>query len=155
MDSDTADSDEGVAEDPAHATAVAGELEPTDVPMSSTEQPWGLSCFDWRDFPNPPLSARMRREPFLVADVGPTTPEVVPYVIFTQIWDRPIMEHIAAETNRYAQQVASQMFASSSLHPKSRISRWYDTTPDELCLFRPDSRDGNCGQVANRGVLEQ
>lgn len=132
---DTADA-EGVADDPAAAaTAVAGDPEPSDVPMTSTEQPWGPSFFDWRDFPNPLLSARMRREPFLVANVGPTTPEVDPYLIFTQIWDRPIMKHIAAETNRYAQQVASQMFASNNLHPHSRISQWHDTTPDELYVY--------------------
>ncbi|KAL0830187.1 hypothetical protein ABMA28_003644 [Loxostege sticticalis] len=135
LDSATADA-EGVAEDPAAATtAVAGDPEPSDVPMTSTEQPWGPSFFDWRDFPNPLLSARMRREPFLVANVGPTTPEVDPYLIFTQIWDRPIMKHIAAETNRYAQQVASQMFASNNLHPHSRISQWHDTTPDELYVY--------------------
>ncbi|KAJ8709378.1 hypothetical protein PYW07_009204 [Mythimna separata] len=45
------------------------------------------------------------------------------------------MEHIVSETNKYAQQVVSQMLENHSLHPKSRICKWRDTTVDELFVF--------------------
>ncbi|KAF9405863.1 hypothetical protein HW555_013568 [Spodoptera exigua] len=51
------------------------------------------------------------------------------------IWDRQIMEHIASETNRYAQQVASQMSDNYNLFPRSRITRRYDTAVDELYVY--------------------
>ncbi|PZC73218.1 hypothetical protein B5X24_HaOG209898 [Helicoverpa armigera] len=131
------DYDVNTAGDPAPAThsTLAGGLEPADVPLRATEQPWRLYDFNWREFPNPPPSPVSRREFFSNINVGPTTPHADPYDIFIEIWDRQIMEHIASETNRYARQVVSQMCNSNQLFPRSRIIRWYDTTADELYVY--------------------
>ncbi|XP_047036366.1 piggyBac transposable element-derived protein 4-like [Helicoverpa zea] len=131
------DYDVNTAGDPAPAThsTLAGGLEPADVPLRATEQPWRLYDFNWREFPNPPPSPESRREFFSNINVGPTTPHADPYDIFIEIWDRQIMEHIASETNRYARQVVSQMCNSNQLFPRSRIIRWYDTTADELYVY--------------------
>lgn len=45
------------------------------------------------------------------------------------------MEHIALETNRYAQQVAAQMHDNHNLHSNSRISQWRNTTVEELYVY--------------------
>lgn len=124
------DLDENADGDPASIAATAA-----DVSLSTTEQPCDLFHFDWRAFPNPPIPPESRRETFSVTNVGPTTPCADPYAIFVEIWDRPIMEHIAFQTNKYAQQVASQMMVNHTLRPRSRISRWYDTTVDELYVY--------------------
>ncbi|KAJ2941438.1 hypothetical protein O0L34_g3653 [Tuta absoluta] len=42
------------------------------------------------------------------------------------------MGSIAHETNAYAQQVAADMLADGTMHQHSRITKWYDTTADEL-----------------------
>lgn len=134
---------------------------PVDVPLTSTEQPRGLSCFDWRDFPsppNPPISTHLRREPFSSQELmlvrqlqGSTRIEYLLKFGIGQLWNiLPKKQKICAAGGI----PGTQMFASNSLQPNSRISRWYDTTPDKLCLFRLDSRDGDCGKVAYRGVLE-
>lgn len=45
------------------------------------------------------------------------------------------MEYIASETNRYAQEVAAQMVQNNCIHPDSRITKWFDTTSDELYVY--------------------
>ncbi|XP_023947198.2 piggyBac transposable element-derived protein 4-like isoform X3 [Bicyclus anynana] len=99
------------------------------------KDPLDLYEFNWRPFPNPPIPPNSRRETFSVNNVGPTNPGADPYDIFIEIWDRQIMEHIAWETNKYAQEVAAKMIENNTLRPNSRICQWYDTTPDELYTY--------------------
>ncbi|KAF9407212.1 hypothetical protein HW555_012682 [Spodoptera exigua] len=105
------------------------------VPTSTTERPWAVNDFEWSAFPNPPIPPESRREMFCENNVGPTTQSVDPYDIFIAIWDRQFMEYIASETNRYAQQVTTQMLDNNKLFPNSRISQWRDTTADELYVY--------------------
>lgn len=126
---------DGAHEDVTGDLSPPAGLEPADVPPTTTEQPWSLYDFEWRPFPNDPISPELRRETFSNNNVGPTTPCADPYETFVQIWDRQIMEHIASETNKYAQQLVSQMLENNILHPRSRISRWRDTTIDELYVY--------------------
>ncbi|KAI8430301.1 hypothetical protein MSG28_000611 [Choristoneura fumiferana] len=51
------------------------------------------------------------------------------------MWDWQFMEHIATETNKYAQQLAAQLMLSNNLHRQSRICDWQDTSSDELYVY--------------------
>lgn len=136
LDEDDAADDEGAGGDLASAEESApGGDSSLDVPHTATHQPWSLYDFNWKEFSDSPVSPESRRETFFQNNVGPTIPRVDPYDIFIDIWDRPIMEHIALETNKYAQQVAAQMMETNTLKPTSRISRWVDTSVDELYVF--------------------
>ncbi|XP_041974761.1 piggyBac transposable element-derived protein 4-like [Aricia agestis] len=118
-------------------TPVDEELRPASplATEQSTELPHSLFDFSWQEFPNPPIPPETRRELFSNVNVGPTAPCVDPYDVFVAIWDRQFMEHIASETNRYAQQVVEETLRSNDLHPNSRIGRWCDTTADELYVY--------------------
>lgn len=58
-----------------------------------------------------------------------------PYDAFVKIWDRSIMEHIAHETNVYAQQYAETLLQRGEMGPMSRITKWRDTDVDELYIY--------------------
>ncbi|KAF9424426.1 hypothetical protein HW555_000565 [Spodoptera exigua] len=105
------------------------------LPTSTTERPWSVNDFEWSAFPNPPIPPESRREMFCESNVGPTTQSVDPYDIFIAIWDRQFIEYIASETNRYAQQVTTQMLDNNKFCLNSRINQWRDTTADELYVY--------------------
>lgn len=84
----------------------------------------GPNIFDfrWSSFPDPPISPLLRREAF-VGVSGPTVgPVANPYEVFVRIWDRAIIERIAAETNAYAQQYATHLL-QRAYKPHSRMDR--------------------------------
>ncbi|XP_048006785.1 piggyBac transposable element-derived protein 4-like isoform X1 [Leguminivora glycinivorella] len=59
-----------------------------------------------------------------------------PYELFTSIWDRNIMQKIADETNKYAwQTITPKCKTEGGIPNTSRLSRWKDTTVEELYLF--------------------
>ncbi|CAK1594429.1 unnamed protein product [Parnassius mnemosyne] len=111
---------------------------PTHTPSSPScpmSEPGNKFDFKWRGFPQPQTPPELRREPFSQINCGPTVPYASPYDAFTAIWDRDIMEHIAMETNRYAQQLATVMLVDGSLCPSSRITKWKDTDVSELHVY--------------------
>lgn len=110
------------------------EPEPSADPEASAE-PYDKFDFKWRGFSEPQIPPELRKEPFSEINCGPTVPLSSPYEAFTAIWDRQIMEHIAMETNRYAQQEVTAMIHQGLLLPSSRITRWRDTNPDELYVY--------------------
>ncbi|XP_023952412.2 piggyBac transposable element-derived protein 4 [Bicyclus anynana] len=126
------DSTEYRESDDEDEPATGAEPADDDIP---TEHPRDPNVFEWRDFPSPQIPPELRRESFSQNNVGPTTPCDDPYDTFVQIWDRPLMEYIAAETNRYAHQAAAQTLEPPNLHPRSGFGEWYDTTADELYLL--------------------
>lgn len=89
--------------------------------------------FQWRQFPRPQILPELRRESFY-QNSGPIVSYADPYEAFTAIWDRPIMEYIAGETNRYAQQEAAAKMLQG-ITPYSRIAKWKDTSADELYTY--------------------
>lgn len=113
-------------------------VESTDLPEEAPrgeDQGHQLYDFHWREFPSPPISPSLRREEF-TENVGPTIePPSHPYEAFVKIWDRPIMEHIASQTNLYAQQYANRLLERGEMGPKSRIASWTDTDVDELYTY--------------------
>ncbi|XP_061705610.1 piggyBac transposable element-derived protein 4-like [Cydia pomonella] len=104
-----------------------------------SEQPAWMSDplyeFGWKPFPKQPLPHAVRREIFDESECGPTITFSDPYNVFVYIWDKDIMEKIALETNKYAQEVAEKMIHENCLLPSSRICEWKDTTPDELYVY--------------------
>ncbi|XP_028173824.1 piggyBac transposable element-derived protein 4-like [Ostrinia furnacalis] len=104
-----------------------------EVPSAS----FNLDKFDfqWRAFTQPQIAPELRRETFSEINCGPTTPYATPYDAFVAIWDQQIMEHIVVETNLYAQQLAAIMIQSNTMCPSSRITKWVDTTVDELYVY--------------------
>ncbi|KAI5651899.1 transposase IS4 domain-containing protein [Phthorimaea operculella] len=110
--------------DVALSKDVDGALRPND-----------LFHFEWRSFPDPPIPANERREPFTQAVVGPTKPCQDPYINFVSIWDTEIMEHIVTETNKYAQGIILQRIHDNSLCPRSRILEWENTCVNELYTY--------------------
>lgn len=121
--------DDAPAGDEASAAHDASDKQ---SPPMTADQSRNLYRFDWKAFPTVPLCPGMRRECFTNSNVGPTTPLADPYDIFTAIWDKQIMEYIASETNRYAQQLADQLSQQNGPHA---LSEWRDTTADELYVF--------------------
>ncbi|XP_028176349.1 piggyBac transposable element-derived protein 4-like isoform X2 [Ostrinia furnacalis] len=122
----------------------SGSVEPATPPEDQSAAPLpdplatsNIDKFDfqWRAFPQPQIEPEVRREPFSNIMCGATTSFATPYDAFIAIWDRQIMEHIAVETNRYAQQLAAIMIQSNTLYPQSRITKWVDTTVDELYVY--------------------
>ncbi|KAI8425870.1 hypothetical protein MSG28_004890 [Choristoneura fumiferana] len=97
-------------------------------------EPGAFLDFKWSSFANPPTLSYLRRKSVSYGNTGPTAAYTDPYVIFINIWDRQFMEHIVAETNKYAQLLAQQLFLNNKLGPTS-ISDWKDTTVDELYVF--------------------
>ncbi|XP_041969238.1 piggyBac transposable element-derived protein 4-like [Aricia agestis] len=123
-----------------------GELEPSEesepepsakceAESSAAAEPIDKFDFKWREFPQTQTPPELRREAFVDMGCGPTVRLASPYEAFTAIWDRQIMEHIAVETNRYAQQVATAMINNGTLRPTSRITKWQDTDVDELYVY--------------------
>ncbi|XP_045776021.1 piggyBac transposable element-derived protein 4-like [Maniola jurtina] len=118
--------------------AAPSTLPPTATPSlnQGATMAHDFFAFKWKKFCDlPELLERDRREPFSHVGVGPTTPCEDGYQIFTSIWDKKIMNHIAMETNRYAQEVAWGKMVNHKLGPHSRICSWQDTTPDELYTY--------------------
>ncbi|CAG4958841.1 unnamed protein product [Colias eurytheme] len=114
------------------------EPEPNAEPEPSADlgaiaEPHNKFDFRWRGFQESQIPPELRKEPFSEINCWPTVPLTSPYDAFTAIWDRQIMEHIAVETNRYAQQKVTAMIHHGL--PKSRITRWRDTDPDELYVY--------------------
>ncbi|XP_063394608.1 piggyBac transposable element-derived protein 4-like [Cydia fagiglandana] len=129
---------------PVPATSVVEPTEPAPAPIiEPTEQPTtAADCpapypakfrFEWRQFPQPQVSPNLRRESFSQANRR-TALYTNPYEAFVAIWDRSIIEHVANETNKYAQQLAAAMLLQG-IAPNSRITRWVDTTVDELYTY--------------------
>ncbi|CAK1594212.1 unnamed protein product [Parnassius mnemosyne] len=105
------------------------------TPEMGAVRPYNLHDFEWNSFPDPPIPPNLRREKFSSSNVGPTTPCVDPYDTFIGIWDRQFMEHIASETNRYAQEVIKKMILNQSLTQKCLMRDWRPTTADELYTY--------------------
>ncbi|XP_063628376.1 piggyBac transposable element-derived protein 4-like [Cydia splendana] len=105
--------------------------------MPSTDaiqmEPINKFDFKWRQMPNPQIPPQLRREHF-IQNKGPTRAYVDPYDAFVAIWDRPIMEHIVRETNKYAEQLCEAMIVQG-IAPNSRITKWVDTSVDELYTY--------------------
>ncbi|KAH9629815.1 hypothetical protein HF086_009942 [Spodoptera exigua] len=123
--------------------------EPTPAPVSrggSTKRkretarhvkqflPKDLFQFSWKPL-SQSSSSNTRRESFSQVNVGPTTTYDSTYDAFVAIWDREFMESIAAETNRYAEQMMRRMADEGTLSLRSRILFWKETNPDELYVF--------------------
>ncbi|KAF9410880.1 hypothetical protein HW555_010167 [Spodoptera exigua] len=92
------------------------------------------SPFSWKPL-SQSSSSNTRRESFSQVNVGPTTTYDSTYDAFVAIWDREFMESIAAETNRYAEQMMRRMADEGTLSLRSRILFWKETNPDELYVF--------------------
>lgn len=56
---------------------------------------------------------------------------LTPLQLFNQIWDDNILDHIVRETNRYAHQLQLH----KSVMVSSRMSRWRNTTKEEILRF--------------------
>ncbi|KAI5646680.1 transposase IS4 domain-containing protein [Phthorimaea operculella] len=91
--------------------------------------------FKWREFQQPQIPPKIRRESFSQINCGPIAKYASPFDAFAAIWNRDIMEYIAIETNRYAQQLAVAMLEDGSLRPNSRITQWRDTDVNELHVY--------------------
>lgn len=91
--------------------------------------------FQWEALPEPPIPSELRRETFSNSNVGSKTIYDDPYDAFTAIWDRVIMEHIAIETNRYAQEVFNRMTLDHTIQSSNLYSKWCDTTTDEMYVY--------------------
>lgn len=115
---------------PFDPSAPSEPLAPSEPSVSFGPQKFN---FEWKGFPQPQILPELRREPFL-SNPGPTSSYASPYSAFVAIWDTSIMEHIATETNRYAQQLAATMMLDG-ITPKSRITQWHDTDVDELYVY--------------------
>lgn len=114
-------------------------IRPVTVNQSASVEPEASGFpqkfdFQWRPFPRPQIQPELRREIFSQNSCGPTVPYADPYEAFIAIWDRPIMEYIAGETNKYAQFVAEVML-TQGIAPGSRITKWKDTSADELYTY--------------------
>ncbi|KAF9791416.1 hypothetical protein SFRURICE_003208, partial [Spodoptera frugiperda] len=96
--------------------------------------PNDLFHFIWKPLPQS-SSFNVRREVFTQINTGPTTTYDSTYDAFVAIWDREFMESIAAETNRYAEQMMRRMADEGSLSLRSRILFWKETNADELYVF--------------------
>ncbi|KAL0879316.1 hypothetical protein ABMA27_003095 [Loxostege sticticalis] len=66
---------------------------------------------------------------------GPLKDYDNPYDAFTDIWTNDIMELIAQETNRYANQTIESIKANGTLKPLSRLHQWHDTNADEIAVL--------------------
>ncbi|GBP38809.1 PiggyBac transposable element-derived protein 4 [Eumeta japonica] len=51
------------------------------------------------------------------------------------IWDHTLVEKIVKETNAFASRLLARMTAQGLMRPNSRMSRWKDTTVDEMYVF--------------------
>lgn len=96
--------------------------------------PCNLQEFDWKPLPKPPIPPQERREPFVLAS-GPTATMATPYDSFVAVWDRSIMEHIATETNRYAEQILENALRRGDIGGYSRKLKFENTNADELYVF--------------------
>ncbi|XP_022831836.1 uncharacterized protein LOC111360197 [Spodoptera litura] len=96
--------------------------------------PNDLFQFNWKPLPQS-SSSNARREAFSQINIGPTTTYDSTYDSFVAIWDREFMESIAAETNRYAEQMMRRMADEGTLSLGSRILFWKETNADELYVF--------------------
>lgn len=118
---------------PLHRPASSLSSEPSA--SSKPSMSFGPEKFDfeWRGFSQHQILPELRRESFF-EHFGPKSSYDSPYSAFIAIWDIRIMEHIAKETNRYAQQLAETMMLSG-ITPRSRITQWVDTDVDELYVY--------------------
>ena len=90
------------------------------------------ACFKWvSDFD----SFRAVREEFSGPTPGPVKTYDSPYDVFTDIWDKDIIQLIVSETNRYAQQTIETMRNEGTLKPSSRLRLWTETNADEIMFF--------------------
>ncbi|XP_050675463.1 piggyBac transposable element-derived protein 4-like [Leptidea sinapis] len=91
--------------------------------------------FDWQAIPGDHIYPQLRREHFVGASGPMIGSSASPYASFVSIWDRPIMEHIAKETNRYAQEYATHLINRGKMRPSNRITLWTETDVDELYVY--------------------
>lgn len=65
----------------------------------------------------------------------PLSPDVSPYEVYQLFATDEIFEHIVIETNRYAKQELLSMNLPRKKRKKHRLSKWVDTTIDEMKKF--------------------
>ncbi|XP_045783278.1 piggyBac transposable element-derived protein 4-like [Maniola jurtina] len=117
------------SEDPGLVEAVHELDAENDVRLRALTESEDFLNFDWRGNAD---NFKGVREEF----IGPSGPTfdisgLTPLEIFEQIWDTNIVAHIVRETNKYGRQL--QLNNASKL--SSRLSRWKDTTEDEIWTF--------------------
>ncbi|RVE50637.1 hypothetical protein evm_004761 [Chilo suppressalis] len=99
------------------------------------EGPNSLFDFNWVPYSETPICPVSRRDSF-VGQCGPTRgPIASAYEAFVSIWDRPIMDHIVQQTNKFAHDYASHLLETGQMGPNSWMNQWRDTTVDELYTF--------------------
>ncbi|CAH2095075.1 unnamed protein product [Euphydryas editha] len=116
-------------DDPTHAEAIQRTGAEANVTFRGDLEDGDLLFFDWRGDIN---NFEGVREIF----TGPSGPMfevagLTPLEVLKKIWDDDIIDHIVRETNRYANQM--QVKAASKIN--SRMSRWRDTTGEEIWRF--------------------
>ncbi|XP_045782915.1 piggyBac transposable element-derived protein 4-like [Maniola jurtina] len=117
------------SEDPGLVEAVHELDAENDVRLRALTESEDFLNFDWRGNAD---NFKGVREEF----IGPSGPTfdisgLTPLEIFEKIWDTDIIAHIVRETNKYGRQL--QLNNASKLG--SRLSRWKDTTEDEIWTF--------------------
>ncbi|VVC94872.1 unnamed protein product [Leptidea sinapis] len=78
----------------------------------------------------------------------------ITYAAFQAIWHRPIMEHIANATNRYAKEYATYLFNRGEMGPASRIMQWRETDADELYIYFAPVIAMGISKITFRGLLD-
>ncbi|RVE47894.1 hypothetical protein evm_007408 [Chilo suppressalis] len=125
---------EETLEDSPIELEAAGRIE-DDVLDADVAGPTRLYDFKWVPHGATPICPVSRRESF-VGQCGPTRgPIASAYEAFVSIWDRPIMDHIVQQTNKYAQGYATHLLETGQMGPNSRINRWCDTNVDEVYTY--------------------
>ncbi|XP_045778429.1 piggyBac transposable element-derived protein 4-like [Maniola jurtina] len=117
------------SEDPGLAEVVHQLDVKSDVRLRAMTESEDFINFDWRS--NPDNFEGVREE--FIGPSGPTfdISELTPLEIFEEIWDANIIALIVRETNRYGRQLQH----NNASKPSSRLSRWRDTTNDEIWTF--------------------
>ncbi|GBP15389.1 PiggyBac transposable element-derived protein 4 [Eumeta japonica] len=101
----------------------------TDSPIGPT------TAFDmqWNSFPaHSGLNLPEVRRELFQERTGAKSSYATPYDAFVAIWDHTLVEKIVTETNAFASRLLARMTAQGLMRPNSRMSRWKDTTVDEI-----------------------
>ncbi|GBP36388.1 hypothetical protein EVAR_87967_1 [Eumeta japonica] len=101
----------------------------TDSPIGRT------TAFDmeWNSFPtHSDLNLPEVRRELFQERTGAKSSYATPYGAFVAIWDHTLVEKIVKETNVFASRLLARMTAQGLISPNSRMTRWKDTTGDEI-----------------------